>query len=80
MIRAHRSDGKSVSIWAAIGAPFIGVPVMVALLALTAPGDRAAVGIDAPVVEEQINVEPVDVQDVDVPIEASNVKEPLRRG
>jgi hypothetical protein len=44
MIHARIERGKAVPIWAALGAPLIGVPLMVALLALSAPADRVPSG------------------------------------
>ncbi len=75
MIKAHFNDRSSVSVWAAIGAPLLGVPLMVALLAVAAPRDQLSVEVDAPIKTEQL-----DVQEVEVPIEIENVEEPLRRG
>jgi hypothetical protein len=37
MTQAHLSKDKSPPLWAILGAPLIGVPIMVALLALGAP-------------------------------------------
>lgn len=37
MIHAHITTRRAVPLWAAIGAPLLGVPIMVALLALAAP-------------------------------------------
>lgn len=75
MIKAHLNDKTSVPMWAAIGAPLLGVPLMVALLALAVPGDRAHADFDAGVTSEQF-----DVQGVEQPIEVEAVEEPLRRG
>ncbi len=35
MIRTHINKEKAVPLWAVIGVPLVGVPLMVALLALT---------------------------------------------
>lgn len=37
MIKASMNDKRSAPVWAAIGAPLIGIPVLVGLLSLTAP-------------------------------------------
>ncbi len=50
MINAHISEKKGAPWWAAIGAPLVGVPLMVALLTLAAPQE------DAPVGEPEIGV------------------------
>lgn len=39
MIQAHIDNRSAVPWWAAFGAPLIGVPILVALLALGSPGD-----------------------------------------
>lgn len=78
MMHAHIKKDIAVPIWAAIGAPLIGVPLMVALLALAAPADRAAEGEpDAAVKTEQLHV-----GSIDRPIDecADDMEQPLRRG
>lgn len=75
MIKAHLNDRSAAPVWAAIGAPLLGVPLMVALLALAAPGDGGSVDVDSSITTERL-----DVQEVEVPIEIENVEEPLRRG
>jgi hypothetical protein len=42
MIHTHLNNDKAVPLWAALGAPLVGVPLMVALLAITAPAKPAA--------------------------------------
>jgi hypothetical protein len=41
-------DEKALPLWAALGAPMIGVPLMVALLAITAPKAEAPAEEPAP--------------------------------
>jgi hypothetical protein len=77
MIHAHIDKEKAVPMWAALGVPLIGIPLMVALLALTAP-----VG-DAPTAEPEatVQVEQVDVQSVDHTVDVTlDPKEHLLRG
>ena len=63
MIHAHIDEKRAVPAWAAIGAPLIGVPLMVALLALTAPADEAPpVEMDVGAKIEQVEVQTVDHQ------------------
>lgn len=42
MIQAHMNEQSAVPWWAAFGAPLIGVPLLVALLALSGGGGGAA--------------------------------------
>ena len=60
MINPHISERRAVPIWAALGAPLIGVPLMVALLALVAPAQRPAGELDEGYRAEWIEVQPVD--------------------
>ena len=78
MIHAHRNEKKAVPLWAAIGAPLIGVPLMVALLALAAPADRTGVGEPA----AGVTTEQVDVHSPDRTIElgTDDPEQALRRG
>ncbi|MDA0329883.1 MAG: hypothetical protein O2958_12860 [Gemmatimonadetes bacterium] len=76
MIQAHIDNKKSVPLWAIVGAPLIGVPLMVALLALTTPaGVPEATDIEAGIEIEQVDVQSVE-QTIDVDIEEAAV---LRR-
>ena len=54
MLNTHMTTQREVPWWA-IGAPAVGVPIMVALLALTAPKHEAAVdGTDLGATTEQV--------------------------
>ena len=44
MINAHIDEKKGAPWWAAIAAPLVRVPLMVALLALASPEENASVG------------------------------------
>lgn len=44
MINAHIDEKKGAPWWAAIAAPLVGVPLMVALLTLASPEENAPVG------------------------------------
>jgi hypothetical protein len=44
MVDASRGGVREVPVWAALGAPLVGVPIMVALLALAAP-DRTQASV-----------------------------------
>lgn len=41
MIHAHIDKNRGIPWWAVVGAPLIGVPALVGLLALIAPGQQA---------------------------------------
>lgn len=41
MIQTHLHPERSAPLWAVLGAPLVGIPLMVMLLAVTAPKDRA---------------------------------------
>lgn len=56
MIQAHMNRERAVPLWAALGTPLVGVPLMVALLALAAPSE--------PVVETETSFT---IEQVDVP-------------
>ncbi len=61
MNRAYFRNERAVPIWAVIGAPLVGVPLMVALLALSSPKETA------PVVEPKagFTTEQVEIQRVE---------------
>jgi len=61
MIHAHIDERRAIPAWAAIGAPLLGVPLMVALLALVDPADRAP----SPEMDLGAKVEQVEVQAID---------------
>lgn len=42
MIHAHIDKNRGIPWWAVVGAPLVGVPALVGLLALVAPGEQAA--------------------------------------
>jgi hypothetical protein len=61
MIQAHIEKERAVPLWAAVGAPLLGIPLMVALLSLVAPvQDAPATEPDASQTTEQMEVEAVD--------------------
>jgi hypothetical protein len=61
MIRTHVKRERAVPLWAAVGAPLLGVPLMVALLSLVAPAqDAPATEPEASHTTEQVEVQPVD--------------------
>jgi hypothetical protein len=65
MIHTRIDSRRAVPFWAALGAPLIGIPLMVALLAFAGPSDRAPT--DAP--EALFSTETVEAQPVDRTIE-----------
>ena len=55
MINAHINQRKGAPWWAAVAAPVVGVPVMVAFLALASPQEEGPVGeADVGVRSEQV--------------------------
>ena len=61
MLNTHIRERGDVPLWAAIGAPLIGVPLMVALLALTAPKQETPVdGPEASATTEHVADQTVD--------------------
>jgi hypothetical protein len=66
MIHAHIDKKRAVPAWAAVGAPLIGIPLMVALLAIAGPSDRERLGAQDAV----LSTETVEAQVVDQDIEA----------
>ena len=59
MIKANLNTDRSVPWWAVIGAPLVGVPLIVALLALTAPEQKVS-GEPEAVTTEQVELQTVD--------------------
>ena len=60
MIKAHMKQERAAPLWAAVGAPLLGVPLMVALLAFTVSVETPVVEPDAAVCTEQVEVQAVD--------------------
>jgi len=48
MINAHINEERAVPVWAAVGVPMLGIPLLVALLALLAPGAPAPASEEGP--------------------------------
>jgi|AP95_1055475.scaffolds.fasta_scaffold06253_5 hypothetical protein len=61
MLNTNKKGKPEAAVWAALAAPVIGVPLMVALLALTAPTANAVVRES----EVGVTIEQVQVQAVD---------------
>lgn len=60
MIHAHIDKNRGIPWWAVVGAPMVGVPALVGLLALIAPGEQAADEMDdLDFAVEQIEGEPM---------------------
>ena len=68
MIHAHISEKRAVPLWAVIGAPLVGVPLMVALLALAAPQKEVAGEPEAGVTIEQVEPQAA-VHPAEAPVE-----------
>lgn len=71
MIKAHMNQESAVPWWAAFGAPLIGVPLMILLLALGAPGDGVGTNADveAGIVKESVEMEAAASATVELPPE-----------
>ena len=55
MLNTLSNERREVPLWAAIGAPLVGVPLLVALLALTAPKQETQVdGAEVSATTEQV--------------------------
>jgi hypothetical protein len=78
MIHAHIDKSRAVPAWAALGAPLIGIPLMVALLALAGPSDRTP----ADAHDALMSTETVEAQAVahDIDEEAATAIHSLRNG
>ena len=76
MIHAHIDNRRAIPWWAALGAPLVGIPLMVALLSLAAPAERAPA--DTP--ESVVTIEQVDAQSVDIPIDADALPPLIKTG
>lgn len=70
MMKAHMDQASAVPWWAAFGAPLIGVPLMILLLAFGAPGDVVGTQgeVEAGYATEQVDAEATGVS-VDAPPE-----------
>ncbi len=68
-MKAHIDQASAVPWWAAFGAPLIGVPLMILLLALGAPGD--VVGTEGGEVEAGYVTEKAEVEAIGVSIDTS---------
>ncbi len=75
MMNAHLSEKRAVPWWAAIGAPLVGVPLMVGLLALVAPKDS---GPEAKTDDEWQEIESV-VLPAELPAEYRQMERTLER-
>lgn len=60
MIQRQLDNRQPVPWWAAIGAPLVGVPLLVGLLALASPKADTSGEIDSAVTVEQIDLQPVE--------------------
>ena len=60
MIHTPNDDYKTVPVWAALGAPLIGVPLMIALLAIAAPARPVSPEADVGAKSEQVEVRAAD--------------------
>lgn len=71
MINAHVNRDQAAPLWAVLGAPLVGVPLMVALLALSAPAQEAPrEELDAGVATEQVEVQPID-RAIEAPVDCA---------
>jgi hypothetical protein len=78
MIHTHIDRNRAVPAWAAVGVPLIGIPLMVALLALAGPSDRERLGAqDAVLTTETVETQAID-QEIDA--ETTKVMHSLRSG
>ena len=71
MMKEHIDQASAVPWWAAFGAPLIGVPLMILLLALSAPGDVVGTEggeVEAGYVTEKAEIEAIGAS-IDVPPE-----------
>jgi hypothetical protein len=60
MLHAHIRKEKAIPWWAVIGAPMVGVPLVVALLALVGPGEPVAdQPQDVEFAVEQVELDPM---------------------
>ena len=66
-MKARIDQASAVPWWAAFGAPLIGVPLMILLLAFGAPGDR--VGTEGGEVEAGYVTETAEVEAIGVSVE-----------
>ena len=76
MMKTHIDKEKALPVWAAIGVPFVGVPLLVALLALATPANNSAVtqGVEAPVAPTEVEAHVV-VKQLDQGCETAELSE-----
>jgi hypothetical protein len=77
-MNAHIDDKRPVPLWAALGAPLVGIPLMVAILAVAAPSN--ATGTVEPEAGSQTEQMEASVADWAVDSGADCEELPLKRG
>ena len=72
MIHAQRDRKAAVPLWAAFGAPLVGVPLLVALLALGGPRSTEVPANDP---EAEVVTEQIEVEKAEAPFEVAAARE-----